>query len=109
MLALARLCFELAAQPSGLALVEEPEAHQHPRSMFQGAKAIAAAVRRGIQVIVSTHSIEFIDALIDALEESELDKLSVHRISLQEHHLVSTVSAGEDLIYFRRQVEEDLR
>ena len=61
---LLRLSLELAASGGGVALLEEPEVHQHPDAIRQSAKAILAALRRKIQVILTTHSLELIDALL---------------------------------------------
>src|SRR5207249_1263431 len=60
---LLRLTLELAASSGGVALLEEPEVHQHPAAIRRSARAILAAVRRRIQVILTTHSLELIDAL----------------------------------------------
>ncbi len=62
--AIVRLALEVAAPPGGLVLVEEPEAHQHPDVIAQTAKVLLAAARRDVQLIVSTHSLELIDALV---------------------------------------------
>ena len=45
-------------------MLEEPEVHEHPAAMRQSARAILAAIRRDIQIILSTHSVELIDALL---------------------------------------------
>src|SRR5262249_39051107 len=58
--ALLRLSLELAASAGGVALLEEPEVHQHPGAIRQSARAILAAVRRQIQVLITTHSLELI-------------------------------------------------
>ena len=42
-----RFSLELAASGDGVALLEEPEVHQHPAAMQQTARVIMAAVRRG--------------------------------------------------------------
>lgn len=52
-----RLALELASLKSGTALMEQPEVFQHPGAIRLTAKAIVAAVRRDIQVILTTHSI----------------------------------------------------
>lgn len=106
---LARLCFELASRPSGLALVEEPETHQHPRSLRQTARVIIEATERGMQVVLSTHSVELIDMFLDELSGERLARLSVHRLSLLDGELVATVSTGDEVVFARRQVEQDLR
>lgn len=47
----------LLASPAGaLVLLENPEAHLHPRGQFQVGELIARAANVGVQVIVETHS-----------------------------------------------------
>ncbi|MBN1346558.1 MAG: AAA family ATPase [Phycisphaerae bacterium] len=104
-----RLVLELASCPKGVVLLEEPEVHQHPKAIHQSAKAIWAAVRRGIQVIATTHSLEFIDALIGEGSEDDLGKLAVYRITLDDGVLKSSRLSGQDVKFARTEIEEDLR
>lgn len=46
----------LAATPGALLLIENPEAHLHPRGQTQMGKLLALAAASGIQVVVETHS-----------------------------------------------------
>jgi predicted ATPase len=108
--ALLRLCLELAARPGGLVLLEEPEVHQHPRAIRETARAIQAAVRRGVQVILTTHSLELIDALVDAARsDEELERMSVYHTVLDNGTLKSSRIAGQDVAFARTQIEDDLR
>lgn len=108
--ALLRLSLELASCPRGIALLEEPEVHQHPAALGQSAKAIMAAVRRGIQVIISTHSLELIDRLLNEVNgEVELNKLSVFGLKLDNGCLKSYHLEGQEVALMRTQVETDLR
>jgi hypothetical protein len=107
--ALLRLLFELAACAGGLCLCEEPEAHQHPGAMRQGARAVLAAVRRGIQVVLTTHSLELIDILLAEAKPDDLEKLSLFRLKLQDGALASSRLAGKDVAFARNQIQDDLR
>lgn len=114
---LVRLGFELAARPRGLVLIEEPEVHQHPGAMRQTARLIAATVARGVQVVLSTHSLEMIDALLsevtahagEAGHLSGLTEMSVYRLALAAGQLRSTRLSGEELELSRLQIADDLR
>lgn len=107
---LLRLSLELAAYPDRVVLLEEPEVYKHPGAMRQSARAIWAAVRRGIQVIISTHSMDFIDALlVEFRDEEELDKMSVYRLLLVEGCLRSSRTAGSEITFARVEIGEDLR
>jgi predicted ATPase len=107
---LLRLSLELAAcGTGGVALLEEPEVHQHPGAIRQSGRAILAAVRRNIQVILTTHSLELIDALLAESSEQDLAKLSLYRLQLQDGVLKSSRLAGPDIAFARAQIEDDLR
>lgn len=106
----ARLALELAALPSGLALLEEPEVHQHPGALKLSAATIIAAVKRGLQVVVATHSLELIDELLLSATKSELlDKLSVLKLKLVSGQLQSTVFTGAEADKIRNEIGTELR
>src|SRR5208282_1385804 len=85
---LLRLSLELAASGGGGALLEEPEVHQHPGAIRQSARAILAAVRRNIQVVLTTHSLEMIDALLGVSLDKDLENLSLYRLVLRNGELI---------------------
>jgi predicted ATPase len=106
---LLRLTLELTARSGAVVLVEEPEIHQHPGALRQSARAILAAIHRGIQVVLTTHSLELIDALLAAASPEDLEKLSVYRLQLQEGILKSHRLPGAEVAFARGQIEDDLR
>ena len=107
---LLKLSLELASHSAGTVLLEEPEVHQHPGAIRQSARAIWAAIRRGLQVIISTHSLELIDALVfEVQNEEELNQMSVYRLLLVEGCLRSSRTAGSDIAFVRATIGEDLR
>jgi predicted ATPase len=106
---LLRLSFELVTHPGGLVLMEEPEAHMHPGAIRQCARAIVAAVRRGVQVVLSTHSLELIDALLSESTDADLEQVSVYRVKLEDGVLKSFRSQGEQIAFARTTIQEDLR
>jgi ABC-type branched-subunit amino acid transport system ATPase component len=125
------LTLELAVRPGGLVLMEEPEVHMHPGAIRQCARAIVAAVRRGVQIVLSTHSLELIDALVAESSEEDLAKLALYRLWLQAGApkpspstgrgmgssdvvaqvgiLKSSRLPGPDVAFSRREIEDDLR
>ena len=46
----------LIADPGQLVYVEQPELHLHPRAQVALAKLLADAAKRGVRVVVETHS-----------------------------------------------------
>ncbi|MCP3964125.1 MAG: AAA family ATPase [bacterium] len=110
-LAALRIVFQLAAA-EGVALIEEPEVHQHPAGLARVTLAIVTAVRLGLQVILTTHSLELIDHLIAHLTDEELnhdDFLTVTRVRLESGMLHATSSVASEVAQARAEIEEDLR
>jgi ABC-type ATPase involved in cell division len=105
-----RLAVELASRPGGLVLIEEPELHQHPKLQWLTARVIWAAVCRGVQVVLTTHSLDLIDGLVSAAPPDRLGDLSLHRTALVEagRLAVSRIS-GARVAARRAEFEEDLR
>jgi hypothetical protein len=106
---LVRIALELAGRPDSVILVEEPEIHQHPGSLQQTALALLAATARGVQVVVSTHSLELIDNIVALADPAALGRLAVYRLALVAGALRSYRIAGEQVRTLRQDVAEELR
>ncbi len=104
-----QLALELAASPGGLVLVEEPEVFQHLRAIRQSARALVAAVRRGVQIVVTTHSLELIDAILGESEEEDRERLVLFNLLLSDGELKSSRFPGPDVAFARESMEKDLR
>lgn len=107
-----RMLFELASPPGSLVLVEEPEIHQHPAGLSVVARVLVEAVRAGVQVIMTTHSLELFDSLLSSLDEAEVIDpgfLVVHRIRLGNGTVVATSTSAREAEAARTQIAEDLR
>jgi len=100
---------ELTSTTNGAVLFEEPEVHQHPGAIRQAMRAILAAVRRDIQVILTTHSLELIDCLLAESSDEDLERLSLYRLQLDDGGLVSHRMSGPEVSFARTQIENDLR
>ncbi|WP_437906809.1 AAA family ATPase [Sorangium sp. So ce327] len=107
--ALVRLSLELASRPGGTVLLEEPEAHQHPAAIWASAQGIVEGVRRGLQIILSTHSLELLDALLSALKDDELGLLSLYRLKLAGGELRHSRLEGSEVRLSREAIGDDLR
>lgn len=107
--AFVHLALEMATSPGGLVLLEEPEIYQHPKAIWQTALAILANVRRGVQVVVTTHSLELIDAFLAEASEEDLEGMAVFNLLLKDGELVKGCRAGEDISFARETLEKDLR
>ncbi|HKI32914.1 MAG TPA: AAA family ATPase [Gemmataceae bacterium] len=109
---LLRLSLELTTRRGGSVLLEEPEVRLHPGGIRECARAILAAVRRDIQVILTTHSIELIDSLLSESTlkgRADLDKLSAYGVALKNGVLITTRYSGADVESARGAIQEDLR
>lgn len=107
---LVRLALEVAGEPGSCVLVEEPEVHQHPRAIWLTAEAIHAAAGRGVQVVLSTHSLELIDALVALADEATIaERLVLMRLKLDRGVLLHSRLAGDAVRRMRTVIEEDLR
>ncbi len=83
--------------------------HLHPAAVQLSAQAIVTACQRGVQMILSTHSLELLDALIAAHDGGSLDEMTVCRTRLERGELVTHSVSGSDLDLARNQIESDLR
>jgi AAA domain, putative AbiEii toxin, Type IV TA system len=107
---LTRVALELAACRSGLALLEEPEVHQYPKTLWRIAQAITAAVQRDVQVIVTTHSHELIRMLLEQSHAgSALERVAVIRLKLAAGRLVSSNLGGHEAWVATEKIGDDLR
>ena len=63
----------LLAPPGALCLVENPEAHLHPRGQTKLAELAARAAKADVQVFVETHSDHFVDGVRIAVRDGLID------------------------------------
>ena len=62
----------------GLILIEEPEVHQHPKSLELIAEAIAYSAKSN-QIFIATHSLEFLEMLLKNTKKEDVD-LNVYKL-----------------------------
>ncbi len=106
---LVRLGLELAAAPGGVVLLEEPESAQHPRALFESARAITVAVgSAACRWSLSTHSLDLIDTLRSLLGD-DLPKLTVHHLACAEGELSAVRYSGAEVALARDTIGDDLR
>ena len=94
---------------SGIILLEEPEAHLHPAAMALVARAVVNAVRAGTQVVLTTHSLEFLDCLLDECGDTADELLALFMVNLRDGELVNARFDGKNVLFSRDQIGEDLR
>lgn len=64
--------FKYIESNGGVIIIENPEAHLHPKGQTTLGKLVAAAASCGVQVIVETHSDHFIDGVRLAVKQGSL-------------------------------------
>jgi len=106
---LLELASVLADLPNGVALLEEPECYQHPRYMRELVALIQHAVASKTQIILSTHSLELVDALLGADWPAEATYPTVHRVRLTDGVFSGTALSREQARVAREELVEDLR
>lgn len=78
----------LTAQPGGLILLENPEAHLHPRGQSAMARLAAHAVAAGAQLIIESHSDHVLNGLRVAVKQGILpaDDVTLHYFQSDRGH-----------------------
>lgn len=83
----------LSARPGALIIIENPEAHIHPRAQAVFMELVAKCAKAGIQVILETHSDHIINGAMVAVHDGyPVRDIAVYYIerSLDEHSAIST-------------------
>jgi predicted ATPase len=107
-----RMAIDLALRtlggPPGVIAMEEPENFMHPGARRICAEILWAAVARGEQIIVSTHSLEFLDDLLHC-EATKLDQIALFKMSLKNGALTAALVPGAEAEEAREILGQDLR
>lgn len=69
----------LSAKPGALLLIENPEAHLHPKGQSKLAELIALTAQSGVQVIIETHSEHIINGILVSCKKHETEKVGIDR------------------------------
>src|SRR5260370_26805552 len=83
----------LSSDPGSLLLIENPEAHLHPRGQARIAELLALAASCGIQVLVETHSDHVLNGIRLAVHDGKLPPEDV-----QLHFFQRRQSDGQSLV-----------
>ncbi len=59
-------------QPGDTLIIEEPESHLHPQAQIEFTRVLAAAVKAGIRIIITTHSEWVLEELANLVRLSDL-------------------------------------
>lgn len=64
----------LAAKPGALVILENPEAHLHPKGQAELAKLMSRVAQNGVQVIVETHSDHILNGVLVATKKFDSEE-----------------------------------
>jgi len=80
--------------PNSLVIIENPEAHLHPKGQTEIAKLIALCVMVGTQVIIETHSDHLFDGIRIAAKETKdfAQNVQIHWFELNEKYNTEVIS-----------------
>ena len=78
----------LAAKPGTLLLIENPEAHLHPKGQSQMGRLLALAASCGVQVVIETHSDHVLNGICLAVHGGKLEpeNVQLHFFRRQEQN-----------------------
>lgn len=88
----------LSSQPGALVLIENPEAHLHPKGQSQIGKLLAHAAHCGIQIILETHSDHVLNGIRVAVHDGELapEDVQIHFFQRQKDGQAEVLSPHID-------------
>lgn len=88
----------IAAEPNQLVYIEQPEIHLHPRAQVAMAQILANAAKRGVQVVVETHSSFLLKGIQTLVAEGSLspDIVKLHWFRRSEDGITEVRSADLD-------------
>ena len=96
-----RMATMLAANDVALAAIETPDLQLRPHAQRLTARALWGAVRRGIQVVVTTRSLDFIHRIEDEAGDA-LPTLVLQHLTLDNGTLSATRFVGTDVPFARQ-------
>lgn len=73
----------LSAKPGALLLIENPEAHLHPKGQSKLAELIALTAQSGVQVIIETHSEHIINGILVSCKKFEIEEVGIDRSNVK--------------------------
>ena len=76
----------LSSVKNSLILIENPEAHLHPRGQSELAKLLALAAQCGVQIIIETHSEHIINSVLVASKKFEMKEKGIDKNLVRIYH-----------------------
>ena len=83
------LFLKYLVRPGDLLILEEPESHLHPAAQLQLARGIARLVNAGVQVLITTHSGDFMGQIDNLLRMSNSREDTARSLGLEQEDCLS--------------------
>jgi predicted ATPase len=85
----------LSSLPNALLLIENPEAHLHPRGQAQMGELLARAASYGVQIVVETHSDHILNGIRLAVHDGKLkpDDVQLHFFQRRERDAMIEITS----------------
>ena len=100
----------LSCLGADLIILDDPEVHLHPGYMDVLSRCVVRAAKDGSQVFISTHSIEIIDRVLEAVRGRGLEgELRVLRMKWIERELKVETMDYKEAIEEHEEIQADLR
>ena len=86
------------AEPDQMVYIEQPELHLHPRAQVALAEVLADAAKRGVRVVVETHSPLLLQGIMTLIAEDKLesDNVMLHWFQRDEEGKTEITSVEPD-------------
>ena len=93
----------VVAEPGQMVYIEQPELHLHPRAQVALAEVLADAAKRGVRVVIETHSALLLQGIMTLIAEDKLesDKVMLHWFQRDEEGktVITSVEPDENGAY----------
>ena len=87
----------LIAEPGRLVYLEQPELHLHPRAQYALAKILAASAKRGVKLVVETHSALLLLMVQTLVAKGNLDPelVKLHWFSRSDENGTTSIQSAD--------------
>jgi predicted ATPase len=88
----------IQAAPGQLVYIEQPELHLHPRAQWNLAQLLAQAAKRGVRLVIETHSSLLLQGILTCVAKGTItpDDVALHWFERNEEGVTKVKTAELD-------------